>query len=186
MDEGKLSWFLGRTHKDTWDMRYEALVEYGEAHGGGCNISQLFKCNQHGKEIGLGQWLRYQRQCKKNNNLNSDREAKLQKLVDEGKLSWKDNKEDARRRCHFDEDDAWIDHYNAVVSYGEEHTGDYNVTHSYKCMLSGKMVELGLWLNTQRRFKKENNLDNNKIAKLQRLVDEGKLNWSIGRTGYES
>ena len=41
-----------RSHHERWNARYDALVQYGDEHGGDCNIPQLYKCTLNdGKEV---------------------------------------------------------------------------------------------------------------------------------------
>ena len=49
-----------------------------------------------GRETRLGVWLKDQRYFRSKNMLRPDREAKLQKLVDEGKLSWLTSQQQGR------------------------------------------------------------------------------------------
>jgi hypothetical protein len=81
-----------------WQKQYAALVEYGKEHGN-CNIPVMasYECElpgygPNGESLHykgrLGKWLTTQRQSKKGNGykLTIEREALLQKLVDEGKI----------------------------------------------------------------------------------------------------
>jgi hypothetical protein len=82
----------------TWPINYAALLEYRRVHGH-CNVPQAstFECDlpnmaEDGGPLryagSLGRWLMTQRQSKRGqrNSLSPEREALLQKLVDEGYL----------------------------------------------------------------------------------------------------
>ena len=182
VDEGKLSWVVHareanlkvQSDNSAWDTRYEALVKYGEEYAGDCNVPQSFRCKLgDGNEVVLGLWLNNQRYLKKQDSLRSDRQTKLQQLVDEGKLDWSIGRTD---------DNTWNAKYNALVKYGNKHGGNCNVPISYKCKLKdGKEVMLGRWLHRQRQYKKYSQLNGTRLTKLQQLVDAGKLDWVVDR-----
>ena len=80
-----------------WNTNYAALLEYFKEHGT-CNISQKAKCECSLEGLGenggvlhyvgnLGRWLNNQRNAMKGTNnmkITPERQALLQKLVDEG------------------------------------------------------------------------------------------------------
>ena len=158
---------------DKWNAQYEAIMKYGEEHGGDCNVPASFRCRLgDGNEVNLGLWLSNQRYLKRQDTLRSDRQTKLQWLVDEGKFNWS-----------FDatKDDSWIAQYDAMIQYGEAHGGDCNVPQSYKCVLGRREVMLGRWLEKQRLYKKDSALKEDRLVKIQQLVDQGKLRESTTR-----
>ena len=77
-----------------WSLHYAALLEYYKEYGT-CNLAtvEYYDCElpnmgddggtYHYKHA-LGSWLSAQRTSKKNNTMPAEREAKFQKLVDEG------------------------------------------------------------------------------------------------------
>ena len=81
-----------------WPRNYAALLKYYEEHGT-CNVNRkaIYECDLEGlgedggvyHYVGnLGQWLNRQRMAKKGtgkDKITPEREALLQKLVDEGK-----------------------------------------------------------------------------------------------------
>ena len=105
---GKLNWGL-ETIADmkkkqgdiNWPLNYAALLNYSKEHGT-CNVPQddSYECDLKGlgedggvyRYVGnLGQWLGTQRQAKKGKGtykLTPERQALLQKLVDEGKCTF--------------------------------------------------------------------------------------------------
>eukprot|EP01041_Mallomonas_annulata_P009327 gene9327-19358_t len=180
VDEGKLEWSFDKgkynTDDSAWDAKYNALVKYGEEHAGDCNIAVLEKYTlSDGITLNLGQWLKTQRELNKTNKLRPDRKALLQILVDTGKLEWSFDMVE----CNTN-NVAWDAKYAALVKYGEEHDGDCNIPlRDSKKLDDGVMVPLGSWLRGQRYSFKKNELREDRKARLQQLVDEGKLNWAI-------
>eukprot|EP01041_Mallomonas_annulata_P013261 gene13261-28085_t len=181
VDDGRLSWQCiegnpGSVDDISWTHQYEALLEYGEEHGGDCNITMPEKVMlTGGRTVSLGRWLGKQRTLNKNDRLRPDRKALLQSLVDAGKLVWS-----------FDigeyntDDDAWDARYDALVDYGEEKEGNCNIPFlESRALDDGTEVPLGSWLDKQRQMFKNNELRQDRQARLQQLVDAGKLKWAI-------
>ena len=90
---GKLAWEIDFTI--TWPRNYAALLEYYKVYGT-CNVPYhaKYECDLEGlgeygtvyRYVGnLGLWLAHQRTSKKRNKITPERQALLQKLVDEGK-----------------------------------------------------------------------------------------------------
>lgn len=104
---GKLQWDVSATNctqaakhqaEIDWPRHYAALLEYYKEHGT-CNVNSKhgYECNlvgmgDNGQDfhyVGkLGRWLRDQRQARKGSRpkLTPERNAQLQKLVDEGEI----------------------------------------------------------------------------------------------------
>jgi hypothetical protein len=152
-----------------WQSKYEALISYGEAHGGDYNVPRSYSfIDASGKEILLGWWLHYQRTEHRKRALRPDREEKLNALIEHG-FKW-----DASFHSN-----QWERRYEALLRFYEEFK-TCNVPHSYKFRDDdGTIVSLGRWLEKQRRSKKLKTLSPDRDAKLQQLVDEGKLYWEI-------
>lgn len=94
VDNNKLLWELSSYEflAQTWEEKFSLLVAYGNINGS-CELPKnaiIISTNDKGesKEVKLGYWLFLQKTCRKNNKLKSDREMKLQLLVDAKKLSW--------------------------------------------------------------------------------------------------
>lgn len=175
-----------------WEVHYEALLEYYREHGH-CNVpfKLTYQCtlpgrNEDGTDIqylgNLGRWLDRQRQTKKGHRpekLRQDREAMLQKLVDEGKLAW--------TASH--KKDTWYRSYLALLEFGKIN-GHCNVRAKYEfeCDLPADLMpdpdlrhysgKLGTWVEHQRQSKKGKGtpLFADREMLLQQLVDEGKYN----------
>ena len=179
VNEGKLDWVVDRHDDERWNAQYNALLQYGEEHGGDCNVPSREEYPlSDGQAVNLGWWLSQQRRSKATGQLRNDRSEKLQKLVDEGKLDWVVDPYD---------DDSWGSHYDALIMNGEEHGGNCNI-HQYDeyRLADGNVVKLGAWLMTQRHYKKAGELKEDRKEKLQELVDEGKLKWVINAVGEDA
>ena len=68
----------------------------------------------------MGVWLNNQRALKRRGQLSTEREMRLQKLVDEGKLSWEQR-----------EMLGWDEHFKNMIEFGESN-GHCNVPYSTK------------------------------------------------------
>jgi hypothetical protein len=180
-----------------------ALQHYCQLHGH-ANVPQsaTYRCEVPGENgvpivyIGnLGKWLTKQRQGRKGHGvkLHSDREALLQKLVDEGKLLW-----DATcMKTNPLNEPSWETHYAALLQYMSEF-GHCNVPHeaTYSCQINvacgGQQDEqymtveyhghLGRWVSKQRQLYKGKQAGKERDASklipehemlLQQLVDQG-------------
>lgn len=172
VDSGKLKWTMRSESKDdVWDYYYDRLVEYGEQNST-CNVPFQFEMsvsddNGGAKTIKLGLWLYTQRQNWKKGKLDLRRQSKLQALVDSGKLQW-----EIRPLSH---DDSWATKFNALLEYEKVH-GHCNVPFYYE---DSSMMKLGKWLDKQRQLFKIGSLAPDRLARLQALVDSGKLKWVI-------
>jgi hypothetical protein len=121
--------------------------------------------------VGLGQWLNTQRHFKRKGKLLPDREAKLQSLVDQGKLLW--DMESGGSGYDF----SWNNFFKRLLDYGT-YFHHYNVPNSH----SG----LGQWLSTQKIAKRKGTLPPEREAQLQALVDEGKMDWAEDATSLQA
>lgn len=97
--EGNEEKYRKQVHID-WHAHYAALLEYQKEHGH-CNVPYMdkFECDLEGYDLNggtyhyygaLGSWLTRQRRYKRGLRgvLASDREALLQKLVDQGMIEY--------------------------------------------------------------------------------------------------
>jgi len=65
------------------------------------------------------------------------------------------------------------------VCYGNQY-GNCNVPQNLKCQLpDGKVVNLGVWLSSQRSLKNKSKLREDRFEKLLELVNRGLLHWTI-------
>ena len=116
----------------------------------------------------LGQWLGAQRRTKET-TMTEDHNRKLQLLVDTGKLKWH------MKIVHSSD---WERNYGLLLDYGSVN-GTYNVPAGWRVILAdGDVVNLGMWLITQRRTKDTIMTEEHKEM-LQILVNTGKLLWRM-------
>mmetsp|Transcript_32226 Transcript_32226/g.32851 ORF Transcript_32226/g.32851 Transcript_32226/m.32851 type:complete len:509 (-) Transcript_32226:88-1614(-) len=176
VDAGQLDWVIDLKYAEKWNERYEAMLRYGEEHGGNCNVTQsTIVTLPDGTVARLGTWLHAQRSKKKRGVLVKDQEEKLQALVDAGNLAW------VLDGGQVVTDDAmWIRKFKLVLRYGDEHDGNCNVPSAYVCCTEdGKEVKLGAWLHDQREKKRLGKLRPDRLGRLQALVDQEKLKWHM-------
>jgi hypothetical protein len=110
------------------------------------------------------------------------RKDKLQGLVDQGKLLW-----DATRLTGgtLEDEEKWMKIYKYLLEYGDR-IGNYNIPEKFIITLpNNKIINLGKWLATQ-RYQRQNSkcLSQERLDKLQVLVDQGKLTWE-GKKGRQ-
>lgn len=94
---GKLKWSFGLEYKFRWIIFYETLIQVANTRRmGDCNIpkhekvitSTIINNKEEEIHLRLGLWLNKQRELYAAGKLKSDREMKLQLLVNLGRLSW--------------------------------------------------------------------------------------------------
>lgn len=177
-----------------WDTQYEALLAFANKHKH-CNIRTGYSADGDDKpQVNLYAWLALQRRHKKQNKLRSDREQKLQALVDSGLLSWTGADVSGRG---LDEDEyiqvlppppppSWENHFGEILVFSELY-GHANVPLGYLVTIEKrKDIDLGFWLEEQRKLNSKNLLDNpTHVAKLNTLAKEGRFRWDVG-TGMSS
>ncbi len=139
----------------TWDEMYEHAKSYYEHHGN-LEVPLRFKTtngydyDENG--VNLGGWISTQR---KNKNLSSKREEKLSLIG--MRFKTKNN------------DEAWNQMYEHAKSYYEHH-GDLKVPRNFKTTNGYEYdengINLGGWINIQRKTYKNEKISEEKIAKL--------------------
>ena len=161
-----------------WHLRCDMMLEHLEKYGT-CNVPQKRTVRiDEFNVVKLGSWLNHQRAHM--GQLEPDRLARLQKLVDEGKLSWYLDRYESRR-----DDAKWDLMYKLMLKYGEEHNGNCNVPSTYSTTLpDGSIYKLGSWLNSQKGYYKtgDSSLTPDRIAKLEKLLNEGRLKFDFRET----
>jgi len=161
------------TEDDQWATMMDALEGYGAKHGH-CNVSQCHKYKlEDGSVVWLGAWLQKQRELRRKGILKPDRLDQLQALVEENMLLWDPP-------CHTPSDDEkWDIMLDALNRYASQY-GHCNLSAGQEYTIDdGSSVKLGAWLSQQRHHKKKGKLRADREAKLQLLVDEGKLFWGM-------
>jgi hypothetical protein len=182
-------------HEKKWKYMFSAVESY-VATNGHCKIPINYTIpfpndKSTAKPLKLGLWLCTQKRDRKLGKLRSDRESKLQTLVDRGLLTWGDSfpsylatsANDSTEPKSSDKpqlnDHRWEVMYSLLLKYQQEN-GHCNVPFSYKAPGlndSSRPCNLGAWLNTQRQLKMKNELRDDRAARLQQLVDAGAMNW---------
>lgn len=156
-----------------WNSDCDILEEYWRLFGT-CNCVRDTVCVlPGGREVNIGMWLHNQRQMKRGAigqlHLPTERETRLQALVDEGKLIWD---------MSLLDDARWDVMYNLLVDYGTRN-GTCNVARSMSSVLpDGSSVNLGLWVRDQRQ-RKDTSMKPERRVQLQTLVDQGLFKWNM-------
>lgn len=128
----------------------------------------------------LGLWVRAQRMCHLAEALPEERKEKLQKLVDAGVLRWMSEEEAVRRAAEAEkrakeEEALWTAWYNALLWHGT-HKGHCNLrSHDTITLPDGSEAELGKWLHIQRAYIKKGRLRLDRVKKIKKLFDQGKM-----------
>ncbi len=140
----------------TWEDWYELAQKYYNYHGN-LNVPERYKTT-NGYEydensLNLGKWISHQRTSKKNGILGQEREEKLLAI---GMV--------------FDALEVqWQEMYNLAKKYYEYH-GNLNVPANFKTINGYEYDENGLnlriWISTQRAFKKQGTLSQEREEKL--------------------
>jgi hypothetical protein len=129
-------WAEAHFKAELWDMRYQALVQYGKDNGH-CNVPYAYRVKLPDDSVTcLGQWLQDQRKEKRQGNLKPIRQEKLQLLVDEGLLEWKPLKAEEKK---------WLIRFQAVVNYASEH-GHIDLPSDEVYLEDGTKADLNKWL----------------------------------------
>ena len=170
-----------------WETQFEALLAYATKYNH-CNVRPGYTVDlDDNVGVNLYAWLTLQRRHKKQNKLRPDRLRKLQILVDANKLSWSPTESEGKA----DDDDeyvhvlppppppSWQSHYDALLVYMEA-TGTANVPVGHVVAIDGgTKIDLGSWLEDQRKAKAHNTLEGLHLRRLDNLAREDKLLWHI-------
>ncbi|QNR65490.1 Helicase associated domain protein [Paenibacillus peoriae] len=135
---------------NSWNNVFELLFIYKNKHGH-INIPVRYEVDG----IKLGVWVNAQRQFYKNNKLSQDRIDKLNSI----NFTWSVANE------------TWENNFNLLIDYMNKY-GNCSPPRYY---MVGE-VKLGVWLNNQRKFYKNNKLSQERINKLNSIG----FQWSIG------
>lgn len=172
---------------------YINRCRYGRVHGH-CNVplSAVFECELPGMQglrflyVGsLGVWLAKQRLARQGvaARLLPERDLLLQRLVDEGMLSWITTPVLMQLGPRVMGEPTWDDHYQALLEYCNQ-VGDCDVPIDleFESVLpsSGRQYrgQLGIWLLTQKLSKLGvyEPLSDERDQQIQQLMDEGRMN----------
>ena len=158
--------------EDDWLMMFDFLLCFTEEYKH-CYVPFNYEFPLgDGTTVRLGVWLSIQKQLRSRDSLRPDRECELQKLVDANLMLW-----DPPNRG-LNDGKKWLHMLDILLRYCEEN-GDCQVPSNYDfCLGDGTVIKLGAWLSQQRHLKKKGKIPAEREAKLQELVDMGKLRWS--------
>jgi superfamily II DNA or RNA helicase len=131
-----------------WTNNYDEVKRWYNEHDGQ-KPSPYSKDNE---EKRLGLWCGTQRTNKKKGKLDEDRIEQLEKIVG---WEWK-----------LDLDAVWTNNYNEVKKWYDEHDGQKPSHHSK----DNEEKRLGVWCSVQRRNKKKDKLDKDKIEQLELII----------------
>ncbi len=124
-----------------WEEMFDVLREYKEEHGD-CNVPLRWEVNK-----GLGHWVIGQRMRYKKGNLSDDR---IKRLEDLG-FVWDPS------------ESQWEEIFKVLVEYKKEH-GNCNVSSEWE-----KNKQLARWVKSQRILYLDNQLDKDRIERLEDL-----------------
>jgi len=161
------------TDDSHWMHMLEMLEDYGAKHSH-CNVPTVYEAmGDDGQPVRLGLWVRKQRELKKKCSLRPERVKALQELVDRNMFQWE------APNYSPSEDDKWNKMLEILVRYCQQY-GHCNVSSAHETVsATGNTIKLGAWLSQQRHHHKKGKLRADREAKLQVLVDDGKLNWGM-------
>jgi hypothetical protein len=133
---------------DSWMQMYGLLKDYCDDHGHS-NVPYKYRATlPSGKNVRLGAWLAAQRQSRRIGLLSDERCRHLQQLSDEGKFKWNYQSEVS--------DSKWEKAFTILLQYGDIN-GHCNVPKKYSVHLDdGSVLNLGNWLNDQRKSHTKN------------------------------
>lgn len=175
IDSGKLVANVSAEDDKRWLFFFEILKRWGDEHDGNCNAPKhAIVTLEDGSIVKIGKWLGKQRSLRKGKppakHLRADRFEMMNELVKTGKLKWMFGLE-----CEV----RWNMHFDALLQVAAtRRNGDCNVPRTEKVMgPDDTPLRLGVWLNKQRENFLTRKLRKDRLAKLQVLVDEGRLSW---------
>jgi len=180
ISKGMLKWDPNAKQIDLdnrWDVHFEALLRYGESHTD-YNVPRGFKMRGaargvdgivSGATLNLGNWLHKQRTERAKGKLACRKFNLMQGIVERGLLFW--NARTDRSNCR------WEMCYRSFVEYTEAN-GHCNIPFDEVSALSdGSVTKLRFWLTKQQKLQTKGQLKPERRAKLQLLVDQGKMSW---------
>lgn len=137
-------------YSNQWEEMFSRLEDY-QLEIGDCNVPRDYKVlTTKGNEKQLGRWVCRQRQYKKGGTLDAHRLAKLEGIG----MIW-------------DLDDhKWEDMFSRLAEY-KENEGHCDIPRKYTA--NGDSKPLGIWLSTQRSFKRNGVLDPIRTNRLEEL-----------------
>ncbi len=138
--------FVWELRNSSWKDRYAELVEYRNLHGD-CDVPNNCKGNPQ-----LGNWVNFQRQCKKKNKLKSERIDLLESIG----FKWTVDSAGGTRK-------TWEDRFDDLLRFKNTH-GNCNVP-----ILFSEDRQLGKWVSRQRQNRKYGKLSPEREEKLNSI-----------------
>jgi len=147
------------------------LVSYGNRYNT-CNIEETYQYQlSDGNVINLGEWLAIQRALNKTSQLPTDRQTKMQDLVDKNVLTW-DNSQTL--------DDYWNLVFEVLLCFLEKYSGCCNIPYyGYATLADNTKIYLGKWVSFQWQQYFEKILPHDRLILFQELIDQDKLIWTM-------
>ena len=161
------------TQKENWSKNYNLVRKYYEENGDLLVPYKYEVKDEEGSIIKLGTWISTQRKFYKKNKL---QDWKI-KLLEEIEMVWTvDNVEqlgkESRKKTN---DKKWLKNYNLAKKYYEEN-GDLLIPRKYKIKdEEGNIVNLGIWINCQRKAYRDNKIEGWRIKLLEKI----KMIWVV-------
>ena len=160
---------------EIWERNFAALLAFIEKHGHG-NIPSSYVHLDGDVEVPLGMWLREMCKVRRANKLGAERYAKFQQLIDAGHLNWDGASMKEESFVNMRSRD-WMRYYHCLLQFRDA-AGHCNVALAYEVPLEdGTSLPLGRWLRDQRLIYKAGRLPFDMLTPLQKLVNEGALQW---------
>eukprot|EP00607_Mallomonas_marina_P003444 CAMPEP_0182431622 /NCGR_PEP_ID=MMETSP1167-20130531/50620_1 /TAXON_ID=2988 /ORGANISM="Mallomonas Sp, Strain CCMP3275" /LENGTH=289 /DNA_ID=CAMNT_0024618175 /DNA_START=663 /DNA_END=1532 /DNA_ORIENTATION=- len=170
---GRLEWLRNaseiNTDNDSWDEKFDLLKKHAEENNNDCNVNLYHRVEREaGPPVLLGRWLNKQRADYRAGTLRSDRQERLQTLVDQKKLTW----------FFFDYD--WDVRFSSLKSLAEKYgtveagIARHRKHHTYD---HGHDEGISRWLTYQKRSRQRGKLLASREKQLQLLVDQGLMFW---------
>jgi hypothetical protein len=140
-EDGSCSFVVPKKQKDaSWEENFQLLVEYEKKH----KITTVPR-----SDLPLGPWTEKQRKAYRQGTLSNSRVERLNSIG----FSWR-----------FEKGLQWMEMYNRLISYKEQHDGSTNVPQSSK-----EFGMLGRWVSQQRVRYRGGTLSTTKITLLESI-----------------
>ena len=159
LDSIDFDWGNGPKGPNTyWMKTYQRLLAYKKEHDDSTMVPTNYK-----KDPQLGRWVRTQRTLNNDNKLLPARRTLLDSINFDLGTGPQGLKTD------------WMESYQRLVAYKEEHNGSTKVPHNYE-----KNPQLGRWVATQRNLNNSNTL----LPDRHSLLDSIDFDWGDGKRIY--
>lgn len=144
--------------KSNWLKMYKEAVLYSISNGE-LYMNENYKVIRDGKCLNLGTWLHSQRSLYSKGKLNEEQIAMLEGI----NIEW--DMEKNRKKASFN---RWLKNYEEACKYYYRF-GNLFVPSTYTTTSNGKTYKLGVWINSQRKDYRNNNLSEEKINLLESI-----------------